>query len=165
MPGRGMQLRVEKLEAVLAGVNPDLQEVCGFGDGWIELAVPHTCSSAHELDLPGLEDTFVTEAIAMRQSAFQDIAENFGIPVAMLGKTATSRDNVVIDHSQASEADVRGIVVIRKTEGVATAKPNVIGKTPFRRAAHDEVRSFDRSDQMFRLLTNKFYNVTPKHFI
>jgi hypothetical protein len=42
----------------------------------------------------------------MSQRTFQYIAENFHVPVRMLGEPSTSSDNVVIDHPQASEANV-----------------------------------------------------------
>ena len=55
----------------------------------MELAMPHACSGAHELNLPRLEDTLISKAVAMCQRTFQDIAENFHVPVRMLGETST----------------------------------------------------------------------------
>ena len=91
---------------MLAGLNPDLQEMCGLGRGWIELAMPHASSGAHKLNLPRSKDAFISKAVAMGERTFQDIAENFHVPMRMLGKTSAGGDNVVIDHPQASEAHV-----------------------------------------------------------
>ena len=101
-----MPLRVGGLETLLAGLNPDLQEVCGVGRRWIELAMPHACSGAHELNLPRLEDALISKAVAMGERTFQDIAENFHVSMRMLGETSAGGDNVIIDHTQASEAHV-----------------------------------------------------------
>ena len=101
-----MPLRVGRIETLLAGLNPDLQEVCGLGGGWVELAMPHARSGAHELNLPRLEDAFIVEAVAMGKRTFQDIAEDFHVAVRMLGETSTGCDDIVIDHPQASEAHV-----------------------------------------------------------
>jgi hypothetical protein len=80
--------------------------MCGLAGGWIELAVPHASSGAHELDLPRSKDAFIAKAVAMGERTFQDIAENFHVAVRMLGETSAGGDNVVIDHPQASEAHV-----------------------------------------------------------
>ena len=72
----------------------------------MELAMPHACSGAYELNLPRLEDALIAKAVAMCQRTFQDIAENFHVPVRMLGETSTGGNNVIIDHPEASEAHV-----------------------------------------------------------
>jgi hypothetical protein len=91
---------------MLAGLNPDLQKVCGLGGGWIELAMPHARSGAHDLNLPRSKDALISKAVAMRQRTFQNIAENFHVAVRMLGETSPRCDDVVIDHPKASEAHV-----------------------------------------------------------
>jgi len=91
---------------MLAGLNPDLQKVCGLAGGRVELTMPHATSRAHELNLTGTEDALISKAVAMCQRTFQNIAENLHVPMRMLGETSAGGDNVVIDHPKASEAHV-----------------------------------------------------------
>ena len=124
-----MPLRVGWFEPDLAGLNPNLQKMRRLGGRGIELTMPHSSSCAHKLNLPGIENPLVAEAVAMCQRTFQHIAENLHVPVRMLRKTLPGCDDIVVDDPQAPEPHVGGITVIRKTESVTTPEPSVIGKT------------------------------------
>ena len=61
----------------------------------------------------------------------EDIAEYLHVTVRMLGKTPPGSNNIIIDHAQASEAHVSGVVVIGKAESVAAAEPSMVRQTAF----------------------------------
>lgn len=93
---------------------------------------------AHELDLAGLEDASVAEAVLVLEGAFDDVGEDFHVAMGMGGEAAAGGDVVLVDDAEAAEAHVRGVVVVGKGEGVAGLEPAVVGVAALGGAADDE---------------------------
>lgn len=126
-----MPLGVGWLQAIHVRLDPDLQEVQRLGVGWIEFRVRDSSAGAHELDLAGFQLTAISHTVFVRDGSGNNVAENFHFPMRMIGETGARCDDVLVDHTQAAEAHVGGIVVIREAEGVIAIQPTVIGVTAF----------------------------------
>lgn len=136
--GVGMPLGVAGDEVAFARLDPDLQHV--GGDVWrgIELAMEDTFAGAHELDLAGLEDAAIAEAVFVLESAFDDVGEDFHVAVRVGGEAAAGGDVVFVDDAQAAEAHVGGVVVIGEGEGMMGLEPAMVGVAAFGGAADGE---------------------------
>lgn len=69
----GMPFGVAWDEVTFAGLDPDLEHVGTGIWGGVELAMEDTFAGAHELDLAGLEDAAIAEAIFVLERAFDDV--------------------------------------------------------------------------------------------
>lgn len=134
----GMPLGVAGDEVAFAGLDPDLQHV--GGDVWrgIELAMEDAFAGAHELDLAGLEDAAIAEAVFVLEGAFDNVGEDFHVAVRVSGEAAAGSDAVFVDDAQAAEAHVGGVVVIGEGEGVMGFEPAMVGVAAFGGAADGE---------------------------
>src|SRR5688500_12373372 len=63
--------------------NPDLEEVHRITFGSVRLTVHHAGAGAHPLDIARTDDSRVPDAVAMRETALQDIRQNLHVAVAM----------------------------------------------------------------------------------
>ncbi len=82
------------------GHQPDLQKMDPlFGRG-IEFAVHYTATGADVLQVTGLDDTPIAHAVFVLQFAFDDITEDFRVPVRMFAKTTSGFHHVIIDDPQ-----------------------------------------------------------------
>ena len=126
-----MPLGVGWRKVPLVGGDPDLQEADRFRLGGVELAVEDAGAGAHQLDLSGGEGFGVAEAVLMSERAFEDVAEDFHIPMRMGREPHARGDDIVVDDTQAAKAHVGGIEVIGETEGVEGSEPAVVGVSAF----------------------------------
>ena len=136
--GVGMPLGVAGDEVAFAGLDPDLQHVSGDVWGGIELAMEDAFAGAHELDLAGLEDAAIAEAVFVLEGAFDNVGEDFHVAVRVSGEAAAGSDVVFVDDAQATEAHVGGVVVIGEGEGVMGFEPAMVGVAAFGGAADGE---------------------------
>lgn len=136
--GVGMPLGVAGDEVAFARLDPDLQHVSGDVWGGIELAMEDAFAGAHELDLAGLEDAAVAEAVFVLEGTLDDVGEDFHVAVRVGGETAAGSDVVFVDDAKAAEAHVSGVVVVGEGEGVMGFEPAMVGVATFSRAADGE---------------------------
>src|SRR5690606_40285240 len=97
----------------------------------VELAVGHAPARAHQLDLSGMENALIAEAVAMLQGAGKHVAENLHVAMGMGAEAPTGGDAVFVDDPEGTETHVRGIVVIGEGEAVGGVEPAVVGMTSF----------------------------------
>lgn len=119
------------LESALAGLDPDLQEVGGFGGGGVEFRVGDAGAGAHELDLSWDQGAGVAERVLVGEASGEDVGEDFHVPVGVGGEAAAWGDMVVIDDAERAEAHVGRVVVIGEGEGVTAFEPAVAGEAAF----------------------------------
>ena len=67
----------------------------------------------------------------MSERAFEDVAEDFHIPMRMGREPHARGDDIVVDDAQAAKAHVGGIEVIGEAEGVESFEPAVVGVSAF----------------------------------
>ena len=136
---RRSPLSITWTEAGAIGLDPDLDEMKPVGLRGIILAVLHPAAGAHDLDLARLELGVIAKAVAMLDGPFEDIREDFHVPVPVRRETHPRVDEVLVDDPQGAEPHMGGVVVISETEAVPGHQPAVIGKPAFLGAAHCEL--------------------------
>lgn len=122
-----MPLGVGGREALVARFDPDLKKMGGLAAGGIELRLGDARASTHELDLARLDLAAVAHAVLVLQRAPDHVTENFHIAMRVGGKTATWCHVILVDHPQAAEAHLGGIVVIGETVGMMALEPAMVG--------------------------------------
>jgi hypothetical protein len=75
----------------------------------------------------------------MFDDPFEDIREDFHVPMPVGRKTHRRVDEVLIDDPEGPEPHVGGVMVIGETEAVPGHQPAVIGEPAFLGAAHCEL--------------------------
>src|ERR1051326_9387563 len=82
-----MPFCVTRSQPPLTRLNPDLQEVQRLRVAWIELAMGHPSTGAHQLNLPWLKDAAIAHAVLVLQGTFEHVAED--LHVAMRDRKST----------------------------------------------------------------------------
>jgi hypothetical protein len=136
---RRSPLSITWTEAGAIGLDPDLDEMKPVGLRGIILAVLHPAAGAHDLDLAGLELGVIAKAVAVLDGPFEDIREDFHVPVPVRRETHPRVDEVLVDDPQGPETHVGGVVIIGEAEAVPGHQPAVIGEPTLLRAAHCEL--------------------------
>lgn len=105
----------------------------------------HTSSASSKLHISPLHPVeiialrtlgaLLDHAIAVRQLAAQDIAEDFRIAVGMCREAGARRDAVLVEHAQAPEVLEARIVVVGEAEGMVGVQPAMVGMTALAGAA------------------------------
>ena len=122
-----MPLGVGRIESVFPRRDPDLQKpglACFAG---VELAVGHSRTRAHQLNLPGRKSAAIAHAVVVFQLSLHHITEDLHVAVRMGGETSACRDPILIDDPQRAKAHVLRVVVIGETEGMVGVEPAVVG--------------------------------------
>jgi len=77
--------------------------------------------------LAGFDLRVVPHAVAVLDGPFQDVAEDFHIPMAMRGEATTGGDDVLVDDAQGTEAHVLRVVIVREAERMPGLEPAMVG--------------------------------------
>src|SRR6185436_5883156 len=107
-------LLVARRNATNVGLDPDLQEVHAVPAGGIELAVPDAGARAHALHVTGPDARAIAERVLVRQLAFQHVADDLHVAVAVRAKSLAGRDAVFVDDPQGTELDVLRVEIVRE---------------------------------------------------
>jgi hypothetical protein len=117
------------------GNDPDLQEMHGLGLRRIELAVPHAAARAHALDVAGADHRARAGGILVGQCAFEHVADDLHVAVAVRAEASAWRHAIFVDDAQRTEVHMFRIVVVGEREAVTRLQPPVVGMTAFATAA------------------------------
>ena len=134
-----LPLGIARTETGAIGLDPDLDEMEPVSLRGVILAVLHPAAGAHDLDLAGLELGVIPEAVAVLDGSFEDIREDFHVPVPVRRETHPRVDEVLIDDPEGPETHVGRVVVIGETEAMPGHQPAMIGEPAFLGAAHCEL--------------------------
>jgi hypothetical protein len=100
--------------------------VDGFGFGCVELTVDDAVSGGHRLDFIRPQDVLLAGAVAVKQSAFEDVGHDLHIAVGMRSEASARCDTIVVEHPKDTEAHVLRIVVIGEREREVRIQPATI---------------------------------------
>ena len=92
LPGRGQPL--------LIGQKPDLQKVDGLFHRGVVFRVKDARSRRHPLELSGMEQSPVAQAVPVFQGAVDHIGHDFHVGVRMFAESSTRLNGVVVEHPQ-----------------------------------------------------------------
>src|SRR6266498_577650 len=109
--------------------NPYLQEMDRGVSRRIGFAMSHAGAGAHTLRITATNNRSVAHAVAMFQSAFQNISNYFHVAMPMGRKSMFRLHEVFIDHTQATKSHVLRIVILIKGESVIGVEPAEIEVT------------------------------------
>ena len=84
-------------EAAFGRLDPDLQQAGWLGFGWIELAVLHSSTSAHDLDLTGEQHSSVSYAVLVLECSVKDVAEDLHVVMRMGRESGAWSDDILIN--------------------------------------------------------------------
>ena len=87
----------------------------------------HPLARAHALHIARNDAGTVAHVVFVRQRAFEHVADDFHVAVAVGAEAAAGQYAVLVDHAQAAEAQVRGIVIIGEGKRVERLQPAVVG--------------------------------------
>src|SRR6185436_5249268 len=79
-------------------------------------------------------------AVAVGELAFEHVAHDLHVPVAVGAEAGAGGDGVVVDDAQVAHAHVGRVVVVGEREGVEALEPAVVGNTAvfgFAQGDHD----------------------------
>jgi hypothetical protein len=91
------------------GQDPELQEVRGLRMRAVEFAVQHAASRAHALHVARADRGTRAGGIAVRQLAFQHVADDLHVAVAVRAEARARHHAVLVDHPQRAELHVPGV--------------------------------------------------------
>src|SRR3546814_15577811 len=89
----------------------------------VELAVLDAVAGAHPLQLARAKHAFATVVVAMRQPAFEHVADDLHVGVAVRREAGARRDAILVDHPQRAPAHPRRVVVVAERERVVAVEP------------------------------------------
>jgi hypothetical protein len=95
-----------------------LIEMDRLGFRGVELAVLDAGACSHALELPRTEDGPVAEAVLMAESPFEDIGDDFHVPVTVHAEALTRLDPVFVDDPEHAKAYVSRVVIVAEGESV-----------------------------------------------
>src|SRR6266571_6811648 len=130
-----MLLVVRRFNAANVGLDPDLQEMRHARLVVVVLAVQHAAPGAHPLHVARHDGRAVAHRILVAERAFEHIADDFHVAVAVRAEAGTGLHPVLVDHAQHAVAHVARIVIIGEREAVVRIEPAVIGMAAFAAAA------------------------------
>src|SRR5664280_223597 len=122
----------------------------------VELAVLHAAPGAHALHVARPDDAgrralaaTGAHAVFVRQLAFEHIADDFHIAMAVRAEAASGRDAILVDDAQVAAAHMPRVVIVGERKAVAALQPAVVGIAAVGRFAkrdHSGPFSFSRHD-------------------
>src|SRR5690606_15772039 len=119
------------------GLDPDLQEVQRRVLRGVELAVPDAVAGAHPLQFARAEHAFAAVVVAVRQPAFEHVADDLHVGVAVRRGARARRDAILVDHPQRTPAHPRRVVVVAEGKRVAAVEPAGLDVAAFGGSAQD----------------------------
>ena len=78
-----------------------------------------------------LDDAAIAHRIAMLQLAGEDVADDLHVAVRMRAEAHAGQDEVVVDDTQAAEAEPLRVVIVREAEGEIAVQPTVVDVAAF----------------------------------
>ena len=136
LPGGEVPLLVARGQAPPLGQDPDLQEMDGFGRRGVVLAVHHAGARAHPLRVAGTDHRARTQAVPVLERAGEHPGEDLHVAMPVGRESRPGLHPILVDHAQAPEAHVRGVVVVGEGERVARVEPAVVGMPALARPPH-----------------------------
>src|SRR5688572_29597945 len=119
----------------------------------VELAVAHADAGAHALHVAGNDGGAVSHAVLVAQGAFQHVADDLHVAVAVGAEALARLHAVLVDHPQRAEAHVLRVVVVGEGKAVVRVEPAVVGVAPLGAAAqfrgHRKVLTQSRPSAVF----------------
>jgi len=103
--------------------DPNLEQVDRLGRRRIGFAVRDARPGAHTLYLAGTNHRAGPEAVTVFERAFEDVRQDFHVPVRVRRKAASSRDPIFVQDAQMPERDVPRIVIAVEGKRVVAVKP------------------------------------------
>ena len=119
-PARGISL--------MPRLDPELQQVHVAALGVVELRVIDAFAGGHDLNLAGMDDAGVADAVLVGEFAGEDVCDDFHVAVRVHVEPAAALDDVVVEDAQLGEVHVRRIVVVREREMPVGFEPAVVGE-------------------------------------
>ena len=129
---RNRLLFVAGVEPQPRGHDPDLQQVHLLRWRRIEFAVRDAAPCAHALHLARPDHRTGPQAVAVFQRAFQNVRDDFHVPVRMHRESFAALDPVFVQHPQVTERHVLQVEIAVKRKRVATVQPPELRSPSFR---------------------------------
>ena len=134
-------LGVEWIATALPWFHPDLIKFSLLIGRWIELAMTHSTSRAHVLEITRPNDGTVSHAVLVLKLTAHYVGENLRIFMWMHGEAPAWLNDVIVHHDERMKAIVSLVVIIGEGKGKPSMKPSELGfATVFTRSfqnAHD----------------------------
>src|SRR5258706_9712460 len=125
--GGEMLLLVLRRDAARLRLDPHLQEVRGAALVVVGLAVLHAASGAHALHVARHDGRTVAHRVLVRERAFEHVADDLHVSVAVRAEAGARLDAVLVDHAQRAVAHVPRVLIVGERKAVERAQPAVIG--------------------------------------
>src|SRR4029077_5932881 len=93
----------------------------------VVFAMGDAAARTHTLDFARPDGGTGAQAILILERAFQHIADDLHVAMAVIGKAALGRDLVLIDYAQIAKAHMGRVIILAEGEGVAAVEPAEIG--------------------------------------
>ena len=102
----------------MLGHNPNLKEVKKFCTRRVKFAVRYTSPRSHSLHLAGTNDGPVTKAIFVFERSFQDITNDFHVPMTVSRESCPRLNSILVDDAQSTVSHEPWIVVVSEGKRV-----------------------------------------------
>src|SRR5690606_38113754 len=103
----------------------------------VELAVLDAVAGAHPLQFARAEHALAAVVVAVRQPAFEHVADDLHVRVAVRREARARRDAVLVDHAQRAPAHPGRVVVMAEGERVVAVEPAGLDVAAFCGSARD----------------------------
>src|ERR1700733_12698457 len=90
------------------------------------LAVTNAASGAYALAISGANDRAGTQTVLVLKRAFENVGDNFHVPMRVRGERSAGSNVVLVDDPQRMKAHPCGIVILVEGESVAGVEPAVV---------------------------------------
>ena len=120
-------LGVEWIATTLPWLHPDLIKFRLLLGRWIELAMTHSTSRAHVLEITRPNDGTVSHAVLVLKLTAHYVGENLRIFMWMHGEASAWFNDVIVHHDERMKAIVGLVVIIGEGKGKPGMKPSVLG--------------------------------------
>src|SRR5258706_6795944 len=105
---------VARSDAALARLDPDLEVMDRLALGGVVFRLRDAGAGPHALHIARPDHRAIAHRITVRELAFEHVAQDFHVAVAVRAEALARLHAVLVDHAQRSAAHVRGIVVVRE---------------------------------------------------
>ena len=117
-----MSFLVSGPETLSLRLDLNLQEVNRVRIGMIELAVMHSGSCAHSLDISRSDNRTVSPVVFVLQGAFYNVGDDLHVLVWMCSESPAGFHPVLVNYPKRTESHVRGIMILTERERMAAVK-------------------------------------------
>jgi hypothetical protein len=119
-------LPVARRRATDARQDPDLEQVHPLARRRVELAVRDAGAGRHVLNLARADHRAVAHAVLVLERALEDPRQDLHVAVRVRAEALAGLHEVLVDHPQRAEAQVRGVEVVGEGEAVPALEPAVL---------------------------------------